>query len=62
MRIFSAAHCADIVVRRERAGRPISTADAQVAATCRSHGARLATRYVDDFVDTGVTVDNPWTH
>ena len=35
---------ADIVVVRERAGRPISAADAQIAATCRSHGALLATR------------------
>ena len=58
----SAAHYADIVVRRERAGRPISTADAQIAATCRSYGAILATRNVDDFVDTGITIDNPWTH
>ena len=56
----SAAHYADIVVRRERAGRPISTADAQIAATCRSHGAMLVTRNIDDFVDTGITIDNPW--
>jgi predicted nucleic acid-binding protein len=56
----AAAHYADIVVRRERAGRPISTADAQIAATCRSHGAALATRNVDDFADTGVTVNDPW--
>ncbi|MFN0090764.1 MAG: type II toxin-antitoxin system VapC family toxin [Acidimicrobiales bacterium] len=57
----SAAHYADIVVRRERAGRPISTADAQIAATCRSHRARLATRNTDDFADTGITLHNPWT-
>jgi toxin FitB len=56
----AAAHYADIVVRRERAGRPISTADAQIAATCRSHGALLATRNVDDFADTAVVVVNPW--
>ena len=57
----AAEHYADIVVRRERAGRPISMADAQIAATCRSHGAVLATRNVDDFADTGITIDNPWT-
>ena len=57
----AAAHYADIVVRRERSGRPISTADAQIAAICRSHGAVLATRNVDDFTDTGISVVNPWT-
>ena len=56
----AAAHYADIVVVRERNGRPISAADAQIAATCRSHGALLATRNVDDFADTGITIANPW--
>ena len=56
----AAAHYADIVVRRERAGRPIGMADAQIAATCRSHGALLATRNVDDFADTGITIADPW--
>jgi toxin FitB len=56
----AAAHCADIVVVRERAGRPISAADAQIAAICRSHGALLATRNVDDFADTRVAIANPW--
>ena len=57
----AAAHYADIVVGRERAGRPISAADAQIAAVCRSHDAVLATRNVDDFTNTGITVVNPWT-
>ena len=56
----AAAHYADIVVVRERAGRPISAADAQIAATCRSHGALLATRNVDDFADTRIAIANPW--
>ena len=56
----AAAHYADIVVRRERAGRPIGMADAQIAATCRSHGAVLATRNIDDFADTGINIVNPW--
>ncbi len=56
----AAAHYADIVVHRERLGRPIGTADAQIAATCRSHGALLATRNVDDFTDTAVEIINPW--
>ena len=57
----AAAHYADIAVRRERTGRPISTADAQIAAICRSHDAVLATRNTSDFTDTGIVVVNPWT-
>jgi len=57
----AAAHYADLVVERERTGRPISMADAQIAAICRSHGATVATRNVDDFADVGVDIVNPWT-
>ena len=57
----AAAHYADIVVAREQAGQPISLADAQIAATCRSHGASIATRNVDDFADTGVVIVDPWS-
>ncbi|CAN5492221.1 type II toxin-antitoxin system VapC family toxin [soil metagenome] len=57
----AAAHYADIVVQRERAGRRISMADAQIAATCRSHGATIATRNVDDFTDTGIDMVDPWS-
>ncbi|CRK58601.1 hypothetical protein [Alloactinosynnema sp. L-07] len=35
-------------------------ADAQIAAICRRHNVRLATRNTEDFVDTGVRVLNPW--
>ena len=56
----AAVHYADIVVSRERAGRPIGMADAEIAATCRSHGAVLATRNIDDFANTGITTVNPW--
>ena len=56
----AAAHYADLVVERERMGRPISMADAQIAAICRSHGAAIATRNVDDFADVGVDIVNPW--
>jgi predicted nucleic acid-binding protein len=57
---LAATHYADIVASRERAGRPISMADAQIAAMCRSWSAELATRNVDDFVDIGVALVNPW--
>lgn len=55
-----ATHYAHIVAARERAGHPISMADAQIAAICHNWNARLATRNVDDFADTGVDVVNPW--
>lgn len=56
----AAAHYADIVTHRERRGSPISTADAQIAAICRSHRAGLATRNTKDFADTGIDVIEPW--
>jgi toxin FitB len=57
---LAATHYAEIVASRERAGRPISMADAQTAAICRNWSADLATRNVTGFVDTGVYVVNPW--
>lgn len=56
----SAAHYAQIAAERERSGRPITMADAQIAAICRTWSARLATRNVDDFADTGIDVADPW--
>ena len=56
-----ALHVVYLVVVRERAGRPISMADAQIAAICRSHGASLATRNVDDFENIDLKIINPWT-
>ncbi|MGB8843564.1 MAG: type II toxin-antitoxin system VapC family toxin [Aliidongia sp.] len=51
---------AEIAADRRQAGRPISQADAQIAAIARSRGAALATRNVADFVGCGVEVINPW--
>jgi len=53
-RVFSrvAAH------RRAR-GKPISHADAQIAAIARARGAKLATRNVADFEDCDVEVVDP---
>ena len=45
---------------RRGAGRPITFADCQIAATARAHGATLATRNVTDFEGCGVEVINPW--
>lgn len=50
----------EVVSMRDRAGRPIATADAQIASICRVEGATCATRNVRDFEGTGVHVVNPW--
>jgi predicted nucleic acid-binding protein len=51
---------ADIVTSRERSGRPIGIADAQIAAICADLGAILATRNTADFEETGIELINPW--
>lgn len=51
---------AEIAIERRQAGRPISQADAQIAAIARSRGAALATRNAPDFEGCGVEVINPW--
>ncbi|MEZ5087306.1 MAG: type II toxin-antitoxin system VapC family toxin [Tessaracoccus sp.] len=56
----SARHYADIFAARERAGLPISMADAQIAAICRTHRATCATRNTKDFTHTGVELFDPW--
>ena len=56
----AAHHFARIVVERSRSGRPISQADAQIAAISRAHRASLATRNVADFEDCGIAVIDPW--
>ena len=45
---------------RRQSGKPISQADAQIAAVARSRGASLASRNVMDFVGCGIDVINPW--
>lgn len=56
----AAGEYASVVDGRDRAGRPIATVDAQIAAICRARGASLATRNVRDFADTGLVVVDPW--
>ncbi|MGO9560499.1 MAG: type II toxin-antitoxin system VapC family toxin [Acidimicrobiales bacterium] len=56
----AATHYADLLSAREDAGRPISIADAQIAAICRKLGAALATRNTGDFEDTGIELLDPW--
>jgi predicted nucleic acid-binding protein len=58
--LSAADQYADVVTVRERAGQPISTADAQIAAICRVLSATLATRNTSDFTGAGVSLVNPW--
>jgi len=50
----------EIVCTRRAAARPISQFDAQIAATARSRGAKLATRNVADFHACGIPLIDPW--
>lgn len=56
----AAGRYAAVVTDRERLGRPITVADAQIAAIAHTRHASLATRNIDDFTDTGVDLVNPW--
>jgi toxin FitB len=51
---------AQIAAMRRRSGRPISEADAQIAAIAHSRGAAIATRNVGDFENCGIEVISPW--
>ena len=56
----AASPYAHIAAERRRAGRPISSFDAQIAAIARSVGATIATRNVADFSGCRVGLVNPW--
>lgn len=58
--VLAVGQYADVVTERERAGHPISTSDAQIAAICRTLNATLATRNTSDFTGTGVSLIDPW--
>lgn len=56
------AHCyAEIRAAREAGGRPITSADAMIAATARAYGAIIATRDARGFAGCGVDILDPWT-
>jgi len=54
-RVFS-----KIAAQRRTLGKPISHADAQIAAIAKAQGAKLATRNVGDFGDCDLDVLDPW--
>ena len=49
-----------IAARRRQLGKPISHADAQIAAIAQVQGAELATRNIADFRDCGLSLVDPW--
>jgi predicted nucleic acid-binding protein len=49
-----------VAAERRMLGKPISHADAQIAAIARSRSAKVATRNVEDFENCGIDVINPW--
>jgi|SRR5271169_856455 len=51
---------AKIAARRRAMGKPISHADAQIAAIVQIHNAMLATRNVGDFESSGIRLIDPW--
>jgi predicted nucleic acid-binding protein len=56
----AARHFATITVHRRALGKPISHADAQIAAIARTHRAKLATGNGPDFADCSITLIDPW--
>ncbi len=59
--VLAANACGEILAVAEAAGRPMSLADAQIAACARVTRASLATRNVDDFATTKLDLINPWS-
>ncbi len=51
---------ATIMSARRSIGRPMSTADGQIAAVAASRGARIATRNITDFESCGLDLIDPW--
>lgn len=49
-----------ISAHRRALGRPISHADAQIAAIAQVRRAKLATRNIADFVECPIEVVDPW--
>lgn len=49
-----------IAASRRAAGKPITEADCQIAATALARGGAVATRNIADFLACGVAVLDPW--
>lgn len=49
-----------IAAARRAAGRPVASADCQIAAIAATRRMRIATRNVRDFEDMGIEIVDPW--
>jgi predicted nucleic acid-binding protein len=49
-----------VAADRDRVGRLIGVADAQIASVCRKLQAALATRNIRDFEQAGLELVDPW--
>ena len=49
-----------IAAGRRSAGRPVASADCQIAAIAAARRMSVATRNARDFVDMGIEIVNPW--
>jgi toxin FitB len=47
--------------QRSKLGRPINTADCEIAAIAKVHGLKLATRNTSDFEHCDIDLINPWS-
>lgn len=57
----AARQLAEVFAERRAKRLDMKLADGQIAAIARAYGAPVATRDIDDFAHTGVSVINPWT-
>jgi toxin FitB len=58
--IEAAEHLAQILTRTEKIGRKTPAPDAYIAAIAMARGFAVATRNVDHFQETGISIINPW--
>jgi predicted nucleic acid-binding protein len=58
--VAAASNYGALMTARERAGRPTSAFDAQIAAIAKGHNAKVATRNVADFQGMGLKLIDPW--
>ena len=58
--VEAAEHLAQISARCNRLGKPATAPDVYIAAIAAANGFSVATRNVDHFKHTGVSVINPW--
>jgi predicted nucleic acid-binding protein len=51
---------AAVLVSAKKAGKPVMSADAMIAATAHAHGMAVATRDLAGFAGAGISLINPW--